>query len=174
MSTRPLRTRGSAAQADKIPQLSCESCHERKVRCDKKNPCSTCQSTGIVCVPLQRKRFPRGRHVVKENKELRERLTRLESLVGDRAATDQSPSASISAPQAHISSPSDGPSGTTSYSPSVTSVHSNHLLNNLSSNTSSILNPPAASLTRTKRSASTPPRHVSNGFWNDLIDEVPT
>ena len=93
MSAHLPRPQESPARKAKIPELSCEACAERKVRCDKGNPCSTCQATGVVCVPTQRKRLPRGRHVRenrvnKENTELRERLARLESLI----ATDHSSS----------------------------------------------------------------------------------
>ena len=96
MSARSSHPGGSAARQDKIPELSCEACNERKVRCDKGNPCSTCQATGVVCVPTQRKRLPRGRHVKenKENKELRERLARLESLIGSSSTSTSSRSAS--------------------------------------------------------------------------------
>lgn len=45
------------------PQLSCQLCRERKVKCDKLKPCSNCASSGVVCVPIQRLRLPRGRHV---------------------------------------------------------------------------------------------------------------
>ncbi|KAH6981652.1 hypothetical protein BKA56DRAFT_584252 [Ilyonectria sp. MPI-CAGE-AT-0026] len=45
------------------PQLSCELCRERKVKCDKLNPCSNCVSSRVACVPIQRLRLPRGRHV---------------------------------------------------------------------------------------------------------------
>ena len=46
-------------------QHSCALCHQRKVKCDKKNPCSYCASRGVPCAPLTRsspgprkKRFP--------------------------------------------------------------------------------------------------------------------
>ena len=45
------------------PQLSCELCRDRKVKCDKLDPCSNCASAGAVCVPVQRLRRSRGRHV---------------------------------------------------------------------------------------------------------------
>lgn len=45
------------------PQLSCELCRERKVKCDKLNPCSNCVSSKVACLPIQRLRLPRGRHV---------------------------------------------------------------------------------------------------------------
>ena len=92
-ATCPSRSWGSSAQQDEMPELSCQACSERKVRCDKRNPCSTCQATGVVCVPIQRKRLPRGRHV-KENKELRERLARLESLIASDHPSSQTSSKS--------------------------------------------------------------------------------
>ena len=44
------------------PQLSCELCRERKVKCDKRDPCSNCVASGVVCLPIHRQRLPRGRH----------------------------------------------------------------------------------------------------------------
>ena len=49
------------------PQLSCELCRERKVKCDKLEPCTTCVSSGVVCVPIYRQRLPRGRHAPRNN-----------------------------------------------------------------------------------------------------------
>lgn len=44
---------------------SCAMCHQRKVKCDKKSPCSYCVSRGIACVPVapimkkpRKRRFP--------------------------------------------------------------------------------------------------------------------
>ncbi|KAM5454875.1 hypothetical protein MaudCBS49596_002174 [Microsporum audouinii] len=42
--------------------LSCELCRERKVKCDKLDPCTNCASAGVVCVPVRRPRLPRGAH----------------------------------------------------------------------------------------------------------------
>ncbi|KAH8748097.1 C6 transcription factor [Diaporthe sp. PMI_573] len=51
-----------------MPQLSCELCRERKVRCDKATPhCTTCVKAGIACVPVYRKRYSRGRHTARRN-----------------------------------------------------------------------------------------------------------
>ncbi|KAI0887877.1 uncharacterized protein GGS22DRAFT_197815 [Annulohypoxylon maeteangense] len=73
-----------------IPQLSCELCQRRKVKCDKSNPCSSCVKSGTTCVPIYRKRLPRGRHVhprssttAHSNEELRDRILRLEALVAN-------------------------------------------------------------------------------------------
>ncbi|CRG91726.1 Thiamine repressible genes regulatory protein thi1 [Talaromyces islandicus] len=32
-----------------IPTLTCESCRQRKIKCDKLNPCTNCQRAGINC-----------------------------------------------------------------------------------------------------------------------------
>jgi hypothetical protein len=48
------------------PQLSCELCRDRKVKCDKLTPCTNCATTGAQCVPVYRQRRARGRHVAKQ------------------------------------------------------------------------------------------------------------
>ncbi|KAJ5497178.1 hypothetical protein N7463_009165 [Penicillium fimorum] len=45
-----------------VPQLSCVLCRDRKLKCDKLDPCSNCTSSGVACVPIYRPRLPRGRH----------------------------------------------------------------------------------------------------------------
>ncbi|KAK3366253.1 C6 transcription factor [Lasiosphaeria ovina] len=72
---------------EKVPQLSCELCRERKVKCDKLTPCTTCASAGVVCVPVRRPRLPRGRHARRSgavDDNLKTRIRRLEALVSDR------------------------------------------------------------------------------------------
>ncbi|KAI9718651.1 MAG: hypothetical protein M1828_006659 [Chrysothrix sp. TS-e1954] len=63
--------------------LSCELCRHRKIRCDKGNPCGTCQKAGVKCIPVNRQRLPRGRNGGrrKGDVELKARIGRLESLV---------------------------------------------------------------------------------------------
>ncbi|OAA65545.1 Transcription factor [Niveomyces insectorum RCEF 264] len=67
-----------------IPQLNCELCRERKVKCDKLEPCTTCMSAGVACVPVHRLRRPRGRHVrrsVAVDEDVKRRIRRLEALI---------------------------------------------------------------------------------------------
>ncbi|GKZ20148.1 hypothetical protein AbraIFM66951_008410 [Aspergillus brasiliensis] len=45
-----------------IPQLSCVSYRDRKLKCDKLDPCSNCTSSGVACMPIYRPRLPRGRY----------------------------------------------------------------------------------------------------------------
>lgn len=91
-------------------QLSCELCRDRKVKCDKQQPCSNCRRAGVACVPVHRLRLARGRHATRvrnaalptpapspgdvetrtteeTNEELRVRVRRLESLVQNMSAS---------------------------------------------------------------------------------------
>ncbi|KAI0839917.1 hypothetical protein F5Y06DRAFT_303035 [Hypoxylon sp. FL0890] len=81
-----------------VPQLSCELCRKRKIKCDKFSPCSNCVKSEVTCVPVYRKRLPRGRHVNPRSSvtpngsdELRDRIRRLEALI----STMRSPSDSV-------------------------------------------------------------------------------
>ncbi|ETS75068.1 hypothetical protein PFICI_13552 [Pestalotiopsis fici W106-1] len=46
-------------------QLSCELCRDRKIKCDKQQPCSHCRTAGVACVAVHRLRLPRGRHAAR-------------------------------------------------------------------------------------------------------------
>jgi len=43
------QSRTPANRVSKKIERSCAICHRRKVRCDKKLPCSTCVRTGVLC-----------------------------------------------------------------------------------------------------------------------------
>ncbi|KAJ5129586.1 Transcription factor [Penicillium bovifimosum] len=68
-------------------RLMCEACRQRKVKCDKLSPCTSCQKLGFLCVPVERARLPRGRtrkaaeRPVGSDKELSDRVARLEKLL---------------------------------------------------------------------------------------------
>jgi hypothetical protein len=68
---------------DQVPRLSCERCKRRKIRCDKRNPCSACDNSNTTCDFVQRARLPRGRNVKTKKSMLEERVARLESLLGE-------------------------------------------------------------------------------------------
>lgn len=58
--------------------LACASCQQRKVKCDRKFPCSTCIKSGLQCIPVaaprrRRRRFPEA--------ELLQRVRHLEDLL---------------------------------------------------------------------------------------------
>lgn len=73
---------------------SCITCRQRKVKCNKEQPCSACQRSKVDCVFPQRLRLPRGRQGGSRarNVEITRRLNRLEGLVerlgGESALTE--------------------------------------------------------------------------------------
>ncbi|KAI0882322.1 fungal-specific transcription factor domain-containing protein [Annulohypoxylon maeteangense] len=82
--------------------LSCTNCRARKLKCSREYPCSHCQRSGAECIFPTRKRIRKPRK--NKNSELLQRLSRLESIVGnvglsalsgeDVAASAPSPSTS--------------------------------------------------------------------------------
>jgi hypothetical protein len=81
----------SAAPKTDLNQRSCVTCRRRKVRCNKRDPCSNCIKAGIECVfpgPGRAPRKPRR----PPDAELLARLRRLEGVVeslGGQAAIDR-------------------------------------------------------------------------------------
>ncbi|KAJ5537433.1 hypothetical protein N7513_010619 [Penicillium frequentans] len=99
--------RGVAANFEKTAQsrssaprvrLSCEACRQRKVKCDKLSPCTSCQRLGFKCVPVERARLPRGRtrkapeRAGGSDKELADRVAKLEDLLRRVATGRDAPS----------------------------------------------------------------------------------
>jgi hypothetical protein len=78
---------GGVARRPKKVERSCILCHRRKIRCDKKLPCSTCTRTGVLCCypaepPVRR---PRKTTIA----DVAERLVRLErTLVAISSSSD--------------------------------------------------------------------------------------
>ncbi|KAH7140388.1 hypothetical protein B0J13DRAFT_557619 [Dactylonectria estremocensis] len=50
----------SAAPTWKAPRLACFACRQRKVGCDRQDPCSSCARTGAECWYRDRQRTPTG------------------------------------------------------------------------------------------------------------------
>ncbi|KAI1455798.1 fungal-specific transcription factor domain-containing protein [Annulohypoxylon moriforme] len=61
--------------------LSCTNCRARKLKCSREHPCSHCQRSGAECIFPTRKRIRKPRK--NKNSELLQRLSRLESIVGN-------------------------------------------------------------------------------------------
>lgn len=89
-----MNTSGPAKNATK-GQISCGLCQKRKVRCDKGNPCSTCQRAGVKCEVSSRQRLPRGRNGGrrKGDLDLKARLAKLENLVSSLGESESSTTA---------------------------------------------------------------------------------
>ncbi len=79
--------------------LSCTSCRQRKIKCDKSHPCEPCLRSGIECVsPTRRVRAPHGKPEASEARdaELLQRISRLEELLANQGASGLAASNSVS------------------------------------------------------------------------------
>lgn len=77
-----------------IGRLACQACQRKKIKCDRTYPCGQCTRSNLHCSPSTRKQ--RARHVGKRgvDAELKQRISKLESLVeslsGDAGTTNTS------------------------------------------------------------------------------------
>ncbi|KAF4178298.1 hypothetical protein CNMCM8694_009230 [Aspergillus lentulus] len=65
-------------------RLTCQACTRRKVKCDKKSPCTNCLKHGISCVAVERPRWPRGRsgkQAISREQDLSNRVAKLEQMI---------------------------------------------------------------------------------------------
>ncbi|PKS08341.1 hypothetical protein jhhlp_005285 [Lomentospora prolificans] len=128
-STAPSPPAGSNAPASPaLNPRSCVTCRRRKVRCDKRMPCSNCRRNQIQCIfpaPGRAPRRPRPRdpeaplpNSKKREIELLERLRKLEGIVEELSSqvdTDHTRQASMS-----TASPEAGPDASDSYGSGAT------------------------------------------------------
>jgi hypothetical protein len=69
-----------SARSPELQQLSCVTCRRRKVKCNRRDPCSNCVKTGIACVfPASARKFERASKPPKI--DVIDRLKRLEDMV---------------------------------------------------------------------------------------------
>lgn len=77
------------ARRPKKVERSCILCHRRKIRCDKRSPCSTCTRAGLLCcyppAAEQLARRPRKTTIA----DVAERLVRLERTLVAISSSDQ-------------------------------------------------------------------------------------
>jgi hypothetical protein len=68
---------------DPVPLLACEQCKRRKLRCDKRSPCTACTTACLDCRTVQRARLPRGKtaNARKNRQSIEGRLERIEALL---------------------------------------------------------------------------------------------
>ena len=79
----PPRKDASSTRTSGQHPLSCTRCRQRKVKCNKSQPCLPCQRLGIECVFPERARHPKKKKDgAKTNEELLARLSRMEQLIG--------------------------------------------------------------------------------------------
>ncbi|KAF7186214.1 C6 finger domain transcription factor adaR [Pseudocercospora fuligena] len=95
-----------AVQSKSAAQLSCQTCHRKKIKCDRSYPCGQCINSRSVCNPSTRK--ARAKNGVKNDTELRRRIAKLEQLVegleghGREGNGGHTPQAATSQPTVNI------------------------------------------------------------------------
>ena len=74
---------GSGQRNPAQQPLSCTHCRQRKIKCDKKYPCSPCSRSNLNCVFPERARHPKKKSTGSKatNDELMRRLGRMEELI---------------------------------------------------------------------------------------------
>lgn len=93
-------------------RLACQNCQRKKIKCDRSYPCGQCTRSSLTCTASTRKQ--RARHAGKRavDSELKNRISKLESLVeslsGDIGTTSSSTGSESNAAEL---SPSQQPSG---------------------------------------------------------------
>lgn len=144
MADQPHESAGPTTSA--LPQLpSCAVCRQRKIKCDRQQPCSNCVRSGCECVfPSGRGRAPKRSRRVVEGR-LIDKLARLETIVQHLAAGQTSSSRA----------PSPNPEV-------VTGTEQKFQINHI--------DPPPAS--NAQRSASPPERKSSNSTLSSLESQL--
>ncbi|KAL4741879.1 fungal-specific transcription factor domain-containing protein [Aspergillus similis] len=78
----PPASHNPASRHDSLTIRSCVTCRRRKVRCNKRSPCSNCVRAGVECIFPPPGRAPRRlKRPPAENAELLSRLRQLENIV---------------------------------------------------------------------------------------------
>ncbi|ATY60855.1 fungal specific transcription factor [Cordyceps militaris] len=83
------------------PHLSCTLCRKRKLRCDRKQPCSSCASRAVPCTYVQG-----GAGVV--GPTLHDRLVELERLIMLQMPLSQGQNLAAQPTNTHVADPQDG------------------------------------------------------------------
>ena len=88
----PTHPEQAAKRTRRRVPVSCNLCHSRKLKCNRQNPCSSCEirGEGSKCEYASRKSeedhpAPKRRRVVRKDDELQQRLDNLERLIVDAA-----------------------------------------------------------------------------------------
>lgn len=137
--------------------LSCTSCRQRKIKCDKANPCDPCLESGLECIyPARRARAPRGhRDALKaRDEELLSRIRHLESMLANKAET-------------RFGTPTEGPLKAPATSvPDLLPLRSDGPVSDVGRGVT--VDDHYAAFVKQQGSSS---RHLNSGFWSSLSNE---
>lgn len=172
-AVKPETTASQSRSSAPRVRLSCEACRQRKVKCDKLSPCTSCVRLGFVCVPVERARLPRGRtrkpteRAANTDKELVDRVAKLEQLLRRVAAERDDPAVETPA--------SVGPIMAADTEPDFKSEHG------FETNMAEVetwhdqYSQPSTGLTMTLPHRPRPTTsYIGSSFWEDIMQQVST
>ncbi|KAJ5225807.1 hypothetical protein N7468_007032 [Penicillium chermesinum] len=162
---KPERAAPQRSSAPRV-RLSCEACRARKVKCDKLSPCSSCQRLGYNCVPVERARLPRGRtrkgpNVHGSDKELHDRVAKLEDMLRRVATERTGPSRTADTSPAFNASNANN---TENFDAGVTDVE--NWQNNAQGSSAGTLKTRNANRPRPVAS------YMGSSFWEDIMQQT--
>ncbi|KAF5003140.1 hypothetical protein FDECE_10285 [Fusarium decemcellulare] len=166
-----------SASDDGLKIWSCVICRRRKVRCDRKDPCSNCVKNNIEChfpvtgrIPRTRRDPSASKSPAQKQSELLGRLRRLESVVTELAAQvedgSQGPGGTVASSGPGRGSIASSEAGQTSMDTSVT--ESSQTVSSTSNHAGSEFDEEFGRLVVDKGGT----LHVGNRFWSVFCGEV--
>ena len=144
-------------------KLSCVVCRQKKIKCDREQPCGYCQKAGTTCVPQTRAKIkrrikkPADTQVLERLKQLENIVSRLES---DGSTQPQSP------PEHGSNAYGSSPVSHTSPSPSIADTLGSERF----ADRFSFFQPAAPEGRLVTVDGKT--TYVTGGFWSNLTNEV--
>lgn len=168
----PLQKRVTPPAQHGLNPRSCITCRKRKVKCDKKLPCSNCSKTAIECIYPGPGRAPR-RPRKPQDTELLERLKKLEGLVKNLGHEDDETSLGEAAldPRGSPIMQGESASKPTSCSGRATTGHYDSSSRKEKSAEGDLNGVPVKEFGRLVVDEGRS-RYVSNKFWASLSEEV--
>lgn len=157
MSDSPYQSSETVRRGAARKTLSCTSCRQRKIKCNKATPCDPCLETAIECIyPTRRPRTTRTQRgaLKARDEELLGRIQHLESLLASKHDASFTES-NIRTPSAHLEPALDAP------------LSSNGVYN-ASSETGVAVDDHYSAFIKQQKSSS---RHLNSSFWSSLSDE---
>lgn len=172
-----LSRRGGANGTSKAPtnrkvRLTCQMCRQRKVKCDKRSPCTNCSRCGIDCEVVERPRLPRGKtqaptlaRALEVQPDLQDRVKKLESII--RHLTEKEDAGGVTVARTVGSN-----LASTTYSDPSSCILENEQLNdNLTTETAAVLRKSTAEQFANKNDNGSE-KYIGTSFWADLSNQV--
>lgn len=162
----------SKAPTNRKVRLTCQMCRQRKVKCDKKSPCTNCSRCGIDCEVVERPRLPRGKSQAPSSArglevqpDLQDRVKKLESII--RHLTEKEDAGGVT-----VAGTVGSDFASTAHSdPSSCRVENERSIDNLTTETAAVSRK-SASVQFADKNDNGSEKYIGSSFWDDLSNQV--